>query len=505
MGLRRPTKQDLLNAASISNLHLTDEELEDYHSLTPDVFELLDSVEQMPAESYVFEGAVRDVGSRPDPKDDPYNAVVRRCSVKGTSTGKLAGVRVGLKDNISVASVPMTCGSRVLSGYVPAVDATVVQRLLQEGAEIVAMLNMDDFAWVGDGDTGATGPVLNPYNTQHIAGGSSAGSGAGLHYDYIDMTLGCDQGGSIRIPAARCGVVGLKATFGLIPYTGIIGGDTSVDHVGPMAKTVEEVSLMLEVIAGKDDLDPRQNGEIPVESYTQSMGGSVEGLKIGVIEEGFETGASEEGVDAAVRKALHEIAKLEINVQDVSVPVHSTALKVFRGLYPEGATAILRDRGLGYGWQGFYDVSLGETLGRALRTQGDDLPGDMKLTMLIATYLREHYHGRIYSKAQNLRPALRRSYDLALEELDVLALPTVPMQPFKNEMANDWKARFVRDGDVVINCAPFNVTGHPAISIPCGKVDGLPVGLMLVGKHFQESTLLKVAHAFEQSVDWERL
>ena len=505
MGLRRPTKQDLLNAASVSNLHLTDEELEDFHSLTPDVFELLDSVDQMPADSYVFEGAVRDVGSRPDSKDDPYNAVVRRCSVKGPSTGKLAGVRVGLKDNISVAGVPMTCGSRVLSGYVPEVDATVVQRLLQEGAEIVAMLNMDDFAWVGDGDTGSNGPVLNPYSPQHIAGGSSAGSGAGLHYDYIDMTLGCDQGGSIRIPAARCGVVGLKATFGLIPYTGIVGGDTSVDHVGPMARTVQQVARMLEVIAGKDNMDPRQNGEIPVESYTESLSGRVEGLKVGVIKEGFETSASEKDVDAAVRKALKEMATLEINVEEVSVSAHATALNVFRGLYPEGATAVLRDRGLGYGWQGFYDIGLGEVLGRSLRTQGDDLPGDMKLTMVIGTYLREHYHGRIYAKAQNLRPTLRRSYDSALENFDVLALPTVPMQPFKNEMANDWKARFIRDGDVVINCAPFNVTGHPAISIPCGKVDDLPVGLMLVAKHFEEATLLRVAHTFEQSVDWESL
>ena len=312
----------------------------------------MDLLDQMPVENPFLRQAIRDPGSRPQPEDDPLNAIVRRCAVKGPSSGKLAGVRVGLKDNISVSGIPMTCGSRVLSGYVPDVDATVVIRLLSEGAEIVAMLNMDDFAWGGRGDTSAYGAVLNPHNHQHLAGGSSAGSGAALYYDTIDMTLGCDQGGSIRIPAAWCGTVGLKPTFGLVPYTGIVGGETGFDHVGPMARSTEQVALMLEVIAGKDPLDPRQN-EVPVQNYTGALDGRVEGLRLGVVKEGFGLRASEKEVDAAVRKAIGELAELGMKTSEISVPAHKSAMAIYRGAMSEGVAALLRANGLGYHWQGY--------------------------------------------------------------------------------------------------------------------------------------------------------
>ena len=194
MALRRPTKDDLQKAASLNHLELTEEELDGFLSLMPDIFELMDSLDQLPVESPVLEGVVRDPGSRPDPKDDPYNAILRKCSVKGPYQGKLSGVRVGFKDNVSVAGTPMTCGSRVLSGYVPDVDATIVTRLLKEGAEIVAILNMDDMAWSGGGDTSVYGRSLNPHNPEYLTGGSSAGSAAALYYDDIDMTIGGDQG-----------------------------------------------------------------------------------------------------------------------------------------------------------------------------------------------------------------------------------------------------------------------------------------------------------------------
>ena len=505
MGLRPPSREDLRRAASLHNLDLSEEELEGFLSIASTLIKILEPVDQMPADQPVLEGVVRDQGGRPQPQDDPLNAIVRRCSVKGPASGRLSGVRVGLKDNISVAGIPMTCGSRILSGYVPDVDATVVRRLLKEGAEIVAILNMDDFAMSGSGDTSAYGPVLNPHNPQHLAGGSSAGSGAALHYDDIDVTLGCDQGGSIRFPAAWCGVVGLKPTFGLVPYTGIVGGELGVDHVGPMARSVEEVAKMLEVIAGKDTLDPRQGGEVPVEDYTKGLDGEVKRLKVGVVKEGFGADGSEEEVEATVRKAIGELEELGMETREISIPTHSSAMSIYSGFILEGIAALLRDHGLGYGWRGYYQVGLAETMGRALKAQANDLPANVKCYLLIGTYLSQYYFGRIHGKAQNLLPSLRAGYDSALEEVDILAMPTSPIRPFKYDPEMDWKSRVLRDYSIPDNCGPFNATGHPGISIPCGVVGGLPVGLMLIGKHFRDILLLRVAYAFQQHIDWEKL
>ena len=503
MGLRLPSKDDLLAAAPINNLTLTDEELEAFHSMAPGMFQSLDELDQMPVAGPVLPGVTRDPGIRPQPNDDPLNAIVRRCSVKGAASGKLAGVRVGLKDNISVAGVPMTCGSRVLSGYVPDIDATVTMRLLEAGAEIVAMLNMDDFAWSGFGSTSAYGPVFNPHNLEYLPGGSSAGSGAALYYDDIDMTLGCDQGGSIRIPAAWCGVVGLKPTFGLVPYTGIVGGETTIDHVGPMARSTEQVALMLEVIAGKDPLDPRQ-GEVAVQDYTSALGGNLDGLRIGVLKEGFGLTESEESVDSSVHKAVGELVKLGVAVEEISIPEHSTAGIISAGM-SEGVAHLYRTNGLGDLSQGYYQTSLAETLGRALKAQADDLPSQFKLVLLMGTYLSEHYHGRMYTKAMNLRSGLRASYDAALKNVDILVMPTLPMRAVKYDPEQDLPTRLRDVPGNTHNTSPFNVTGHPAISVPCAKVDGLPVGMMLVSKHFNDAVLLKIAHDFEQSVDWETL
>lgn len=506
MALRRPSTKDILDAAAVNCLDLTEEDIEGFHSLMPDIFQLLDSLEQMPVDIPRLEGVIRDPGCRPRPEDDPYNAIVRRCSVKGSSNGKLAGVRVGLKDYISVAGVPMTAGSRVLSGYVPDTDATVVSRLLSEGAEIVAILNMDDLAWAGGGDTSAYGPILNPHNTRHLPAGSSGGSGTALYYDDIDMTLGTDEGGSVRHPASWCGVVGLKATFGLVPYTGIVGGESTLDHVGPMARSAGQVARMLEVIAGKDGLDPKQ-GEIPTENYTEALDGKVEGLRIGVVKEGFEREVGQQEVNTAVRKALSEISGLKIETKEISLPIHARdALAIYQGISVEGGGAILRDRGRTYGWQGFYNAGMNEAFGKGLQTNANDMTHEAKLLVLSATYLSSYYHGRMYAKGQNLRNFLRSKYDEALEEFDVLAMPTMVILPFENDPSLDWRERVARDyNHITLNTCPFNATGHPAISIPCGKVNGLPVGLMLIGKHFQEATLLKIADAFEKNFDWEKL
>ena len=252
MAIRLPTADDLRDAAAANHFELTDEELEAFQAMIPGLFGAYEALERMPDPHIPIKYRDRDPGYRPSREEDPYNAIVRRCTLKGASSGKLAGKRVGLKNNVCIAGMPMMCGSLVLNGYVPEVNATIVTRLLDEGAEIVATLNLDNLAWSGAGDASAHGPTLNPHNPEYLAGGSSGGSAAALYYDDIDITIGGDQGGSIRIPSSWCGVVGLKPTHSLVPYTNIAGMEATIDHTGPMARTVAGAALTLEVIAGKD-------------------------------------------------------------------------------------------------------------------------------------------------------------------------------------------------------------------------------------------------------------
>ena len=504
MAIRLPTEEDLKRLAAANHFELSGQELADFQELMPGLFAPYELLERMPLPQEPIKYRDRDPGSRPSREDDPFNAIVRRCTLKGASSGKLHGKRLGLKNNICVAGMPMSCGSLVLEGYVPEADATIVTRLLDAGAEIVATLNSDNFAFSGAGDTGAQGAVLNPHNPEYLSGGSSGGSAAALYYDDIDITIGGDQGGSIRIPASWCGVVGMKPTHGLVPYTGIVGIDNTFDHTGPMTRTAADAALALEVIAGKDPLDPRQ-GEVPVQAYTEALGLGVTGLRIGILSEGFGLEVPEADVDEAVRKALGVFSNMGALTQETSVPGHREASGIVWGLVAEGTAALIRSNGMGYHWQGLYNPGLAETLGKFRRAQANDFPPTVKLILLIGTYVSERYHGRLYAKAQNLRRVLRASYDRALQEVDILAMPTTPMKAHRYEPDIDIQGLVNHGWDMLDNTAPFDMTGHPAISIPCGKSNGLPVGLMLVGRHFDDATLFRAAHAFEQHADWETL
>ena len=459
----------------------------------------------MPEEKSAVRYTNRDSGSRPNPEDDPFNAILRRCRLNGATGGKLSGKRIGLKNNISVAGFPLTCASLILEHYVPESDATIVSRMLDEGAEINAILNLDNFAFSGAGDTSAFGPTLNPHNAAYLAGGSSGGSAAALYYDDIDMTIGGDQGGSIRIPASFCGVVGHKPTHGLVPYTGIVGIDNTFDHAGPMTRTVHDAALLLQVIAGKDPLDPRQ-GNVTVQDYTGSLSGGAEGLKIGILSEGFGLPESHSEVDFKVRQAATRLGELGADVEDVSIPWHADANAVVWGLIAEGATGLLQSSGTGRGSEGQYSKGMAHALGVGLRAQGDDLPPTVKLVMLIGSYMTEQYHSEMYAKAQNVRRELRRAYDEALSRYDLLLMPTTPMPAHRNDANGDPYAVLNHGWDMLANTAPFDMSGHPAISVPCGKTsEGLPIGLMLVGRRFDDATVLRGAHAFEQSGDWETM
>lgn len=505
MKIRPPSKNDLYRLANENHMELNDEELEVFESLMKPMvksFDKIFSIRPTNGSSITRDISILD---KPSCKEDPFNAIIRRCVVSGSSNGKLAGKRIGLKDNISVAGIPLTCGSTVLDGFVPDDDATIVTRILGEGGKITAILNMDDFAYSGAGAISAYGPILNPHNTHYLAGGSSGGSAASLYYDYVDMTIGCDQGGSIRMPASWCGVVGLKPTFGLVPYTGIVGADATIDHAGPMARNVEDVALLLEVIAGNDHKDPRQI-EFNVESYVDNLSKNISGLRIGLVREGFGLKISDPEVDTSVRNALTVLGDLGADIKEVSIPEHRDIGKVIAwAIAAEGGAMGLRENGVGYHSGGHHNVALANVLGKSRITNGNDFPPSVKIMLLLGTYLNQTYHGSVYGRAQNAAKILRDSYDRAFQQVDMLAMPTTPMKAHKYRSNASLSELMEYSSNMSGNTAPTNITGHPAISVPCGKPSGLPVGLMLIGRHFDDAGLLNTAYAFESNVEWENL
>ncbi len=490
-----PTRKDVERLAAAHGLTLTAGELAAATGVLPGMLARLAALAEPDAPAPVGE---RRATGRPSRADDPYNAILRRCSVRGAAHGKLAGRRVGVKDSIAVAGLPLTAGSRFLGDYVPERDATIVTRLLDAGAEIVAIVNMDDLALSARGDTSAFGPVANPHDPQRLAGGSSSGSAAALFYDDVDLTIGGDQGGSIRIPASWCGVVGLKPTHGLVPYTGIVGVDATIDHVGPMARTVGEVARALEVIAGKDPGDPRQGDDVRADAYTAALGGGARGLRVGMLAEGFGLPGAEPDVDAAVRAAGRTLEALGAEVREVSVPDHDLAAGLLTPIVLEGLYALLTAHGIGHHFAGRYDRGLARAFATALRERPNDLPSSAKLVVLGGAFLAERHPGQVYGAAQNLRPKIRAAYDRVLGTVDVLAMPTTPMKAPLSDADVDPIDVITRGVETAANTAPFDVTGHPALSVPCGTSAGLPIGLMLVGRHFDEATILRVAAAFEQ-------
>ena len=306
------------------------------------------------------------------------------------------------------------------------------------------------------------------------------------------------------MPASWCGVVGHKPTFSLVPYTGIMGAEHTVDHVGPMTRTVAEAALTLEVIAGEDGLDPRQQ-DVRLQTYTEVLGRGVRGLRIGVLKEGFGLSGSEADVEERVRNAVGILESLGAETTEISVPAHIGAANLLWSVVTEGATALINSNGSGHGWEGLYNTNLAVALGKAQQVNSNNLPPTLKLTLLGGTYLKENYHGRIYAKSQNLRRVLRAAYDSALQQVDMIAMPTTPMKAHRHVPGRGVQDTISHGWSMLENTAPFDLTGHPAISVPCAKSNGLPVGLMLVGKHFEDATLFQAAHAFEQHGDWEKL
>jgi len=498
--IQPPTPDEIRELAAHHHMELTDEEVEDFKELITGTLAGYERLDEISVPTELLEYTDRDPGYKPDADEDPLNAFVRKCNVPGAKSGLLQDYDVGLKDNISVAGIEMTCGSKLFDGYVPETDATIVTRLLDAGATITGKLNMEDLAFSGSGELSATGPVFNPQDPDYIAGGSSSGSAAAVVNGDVDVAIGGDQGGSIRIPAAWSGGVGHKPTHSLVPYTGIVGLGRSFDHAGPITRTVSDAARVLEVIAGKDPKDPRQ-GNVPSESYMDSLEGSASDITVGVVEQGFGHEQSEQEVDSTVREALDSFEAAGAEVEEVSIPMHLDGMPIWNAIATEGTMATVEGEGAGYNAGGQYDTQFMEAFARARRSRADDYLATVKLTLITGQYLSDKYNSHYYAKAQNLSRELESRYDEALADVDVLAMPTTPQTAHEYRDNLSRKEIIDRALNMLTNTAPFDATGHPALSVPAGTADGLPVGLMLIGSQFDDATVLKAGHVFRQVVN----
>jgi amidase len=437
---------------------------------------------------------------RPSKADNPLNAWYVTTSITERSDGPLSGTTVAIKDNTAVAGVPMMNGSVIQESWIPARDATIVARLLAAGATIAGKSVCEDLCFSGGSHTSRTGPVRNPWDTTRSTGGSSSGSAALVASGVVDVATGGDQGGSVRIPASYSGIVGHKPTFGLVPYTGAFPLEQTIDHLGPIARTVADAARVLDVIAGPDGFDPRQPVGLVPDHCSRSLASGASGLRVGVVTEGFGHPNSEDAVDDTVRAAVDTLRGEGLAVEDVSIPWHNHGARLWDVIATEGSTVQMVESN-GMNWSGLYDPELIDHFGAKWRADGSQFSETVKLVLLAGRYTIDRYHGKHYAMARNLVPQLRAAYDAALARFDVLVMPTVPLRatviPGPDASRDEVLSRAL---EMVANTTPFDLSGHPACSVPAGLADGLPVGMMIIGRQFDDATVLRVAHTFEQAV-----
>jgi amidase len=502
MTVKRPTPKQMMDIVESMGMSMTMDRVEEFLGQMAGSFARYDIVDAMPDYVPTVEYP-RTPGYFPPPSENKYNAWYVKSEIKGAPTGPLVGKTVAVKDNVCVAGVPMMNGSSTLEGYVPNIDATIVTRLLDAGATIKGKAHCELFCLSGGSHTNSTGPTHNPHKMGYSAGGSSSGSGALVAAGEVDMAIGGDQGGSIRMPASYCGIYGMKPTHGLVPYTGVMPIEATIDHTGPMTATVADNALMLSVLAGPDGLDPRQYAPV-IGDYVAALSKSVAGMKIGVVKEGFGHVNSEPDVDAKVRLAAEKFKSLGAEVTEISIPMHMIGTAIWTPIALEGLQAqMMNGNGMGFNWKGLYTTSLLDAHA-AWRNRADELSDSLKISMMVAQYFVTHYRGHYYAKAQNLARKLKATYDAVFDDYDLLLMPTLPVKATPLPPADAPLALYLqRAFEMLANTAPFDVTGHPAMSLPCGMSDGLPIGLMLVAKDYGEEKIYTAASAFEASGDWK--
>ncbi len=499
--VKRPSLEQMKDIVASLHMSMSDHEISEYLEVMEGTLLAYDRLQELP--DYLPPVRYpRTPGYRPGAAENPLNAWAVKTEVRGAAYGPLAGKRVVLKDNVCLAGVPMMNGASTLEGYVPDVDATLVTRILDAGGIVVGKAHCEYFCLSGGSHTSALGPVHNPYKHGYSAGGSSSGCGALVGAGEVEMAIGCDQGGSIRMPSCWSGCYGMKPTHGLVPYTGVMPIEATIDHTGPMTATVANNALLLEVIAGADGLDPRQY-DVRVDKYTAALGRGIAGMRIAVVNASFGHPSSEPDVDQKVRRGAERLRALGAIVEDVSIPMHLDGSAIWTSIALEGLQMqMMHGNGMGFNWKGLYTTSLLDAHSN-WRARANELSRTLKISMLIGEYFVKHYRGRFYAKAQNLGRLLRQTYDEVLNRYDLLLMPTLPMKATPLPDQNAPLALYCQRGfEMLPNTCPFDVTGHPAMTIPCGMSQGLPIGMMLIGKHYNESTIYRAAHAFEQLGDW---
>jgi aspartyl-tRNA(Asn)/glutamyl-tRNA(Gln) amidotransferase subunit A len=415
-------------------------------------------------------------------------------ATQGEKLPPLGGVPVGVKDVMVTRGIRTTAGSKMLGNYIPPYDCTAVARIEAAGAVVLGKLNCDEFAMGSSNENSAWKPVHNPRDLSRVPGGSSGGSAAAVAADMAVITLGSDTGGSIRQPASFCGVVGLKPTYGRVSRYGLIAFASSLDHIGPFGKTVKDAAIVLKTIAGRDPMDSTST-DVPVPDYLAELEKPVEGLKIGVAKEYLGEGLHPE-VRAAVAKAVETLAQLGCEIVDISLPHTQYAIPAYYIVATaEASSNLARFDGVRYG----YRASDAKTLSEMYRRTRDQGFGpEVKRRIMLGTYaLSAGYYDAYYLKAQKVRTLLTSDFDAAFEKVDAIVTPTSPTAAFKlGDKADDPLAMYLAD----IYTVTANLAGVPGISVPCGETkQKLPIGLQILGKHFDEATILRVAAAYERA------
>ncbi len=413
-------------------------------------------------------------------------------------TMPLMGMPLAVKDNICTEDVLTTCASRILGNFVPPYDATVIARLRGQGYLLLGKTNLDEFAMGSSTENSAFGPSRNPWNLGSIPGGSSGGSAAAVAADECVAALGSDTGGSIRQPAACCGVVGLKPTYGRVSRFGLVAFASSLDQIGPITKDVTDAAVLLNVIAGHDPLDST-SANLPVPDYTKVFRRKdLKKLRVGVPQEYFAEGLDPE-VDQAVRGAIEELKRLGGDIKDVKLPTTDAAIATYYVVATaEASSNLARYDGVKYGLRSKQTKDLLEMY---MTTRQEGFGPEVKRRIMLGTYaLSAGYYDAYYGKAQAVRTLIRRDFEAAFQEVDLIVTPVMPTPAFKlGEKVADPLQMYLSD----IYTISVNLAGIPAISLPCGfSKAGLPIGLQIIGRAFEEETVLRAAHAYEQATMW---
>jgi aspartyl-tRNA(Asn)/glutamyl-tRNA(Gln) amidotransferase subunit A len=419
---------------------------------------------------------------------------IDRLAAEGKTLPPLGGVPVGIKDVMSTRGLRTTAGSKILENYIPPYDCTAVARLEAAGAVVLGKMNCDEFAMGSSNENSAYHPVRNPRGLNRVPGGSSGGSAAAVAAEMVVVALGSDTGGSIRQPASFCGVVGLMPTYGRVSRYGLIAFASSLDHIGPLAKTVKDAAIVLRTIAGRDPMDST-SAEVPVPDYVAELDKPVRGMKLGVAKEYFGEGLDDE-VRQAVEAAIDKLKGLGCEIVPVSLPHTPYAIPTYYLIATAEASANLaRFDGVRYGHRARGVKTLSEMY---RRSRDEGFGAEVKRRIMLGTYaLSAGYYDAYYLKAQKVRTLLTRDFDEAFRKVDAIVTPTSPTAAFRlGEKSNDPLAMYLAD----IYTVTADLAGIPGISVPCGETrEKLPIGLQILGKHFDEAAILRVAHAYEQA------